>query len=60
MKEVGLVAVDDISKTKGLGFVDEVKLLTTIDVMAANYEMPRKVTPAEIADATVVPAALGR
>lgn len=60
MKEVGLVAVDDISKTKGLGFVDEAKLLTTIDVMAANYEMPRKVTPAEIADATVVPAALGR
>lgn len=60
MKEVGIIAVDDVSKAKGLGFLEAPKLEATIRIMAANYTLPRTLTAAEIADATIVPAALGK
>lgn len=60
MEEVGLVAVDDVSKAKGLGFIEAAQLEATIALMAANYSLPRKITADEVADTTIVPAALGK
>jgi NitT/TauT family transport system substrate-binding protein len=58
--EVAKVAVDDYSKAHGLGTIEEAKVAKTIEIMAANYEMPRKISPADVADATVATAALGK
>jgi NitT/TauT family transport system substrate-binding protein len=60
IEEVAKVAVDDYSKTQGLGTIEDAKVTKTIEIMAANYELPRKIAAAEVADATVAPAALGK
>jgi NitT/TauT family transport system substrate-binding protein len=58
-KEVGIVALDDVTKSKGVGFIEDAKLAATIDIMAANYDMPRKISPSEVADVSIVPASRG-
>jgi len=58
MEEVRAVGEDAITKAKGLGTIDPVEMQKTIDVMAANYEFPKKLTAAEVIDTTIVPEAL--
>lgn len=60
MKEVHAVGEDDVTKAKGLGTIDPAAMQKTIDVMAANYEFPKKLTAAEMIDTAVVPEAMGK
>lgn len=58
IEQVRLVAADDVTKAKGLGYIDPVEMQKTIDIMAANYEFPKPLKAAEMIDGTIVPEAL--
>jgi NitT/TauT family transport system substrate-binding protein len=60
VEEVAKVAVDEYSKAHGLGTIEEPKMTSTIEIIAANYDMPRKISANEVADMTIAPAALGK